>query len=157
MKKFLLSTTLILASTAYVAFGRQPPASLPALADLSALSGPVGAGDASFPTLALVAVQSIAAGPPPPDALPAATRILADSATQGRHPSIGAAVTLASSAPPSLAAMPLAGAAFKDGTYTGTPADAYFGTVQVRAVISGGKLASVDVLNYPADRSRSAG
>ncbi|HVU75587.1 MAG TPA: FMN-binding protein [Candidatus Paceibacterota bacterium] len=44
---------------------------------------------------------------------------------------------------------------YADGTYTGSPANAYYGTVQVQAVVSGGKLASVSFLQYPNDRSTS--
>ena len=40
-------------------------------------------------------------------------------------------------------------AQYKDGTYTGTPADAVFGTMQVAAVISGGKLTDVQFIQYP--------
>jgi uncharacterized protein with FMN-binding domain len=43
----------------------------------------------------------------------------------------------------------------KDGTYTGDPADAFFGTVQVQAVIKSGRVNSVRFLNYPQDRQRS--
>ena len=34
--------------------------------------------------------------------------------------------------------------------------DAYFGNVQVAAVIAGGKLTDVNILDYPQDRSTSA-
>jgi uncharacterized protein with FMN-binding domain len=44
---------------------------------------------------------------------------------------------------------------FVDGTYTGSVANAYYGNVQVQAVISGGKLANVSFLQYPNDRSTS--
>ncbi|HVW82535.1 MAG TPA: FMN-binding protein [Candidatus Paceibacterota bacterium] len=44
---------------------------------------------------------------------------------------------------------------YADGTYTGSPADAYYGTVEVQAVVSGGKLADVTFLQYPSDRSTS--
>lgn len=44
---------------------------------------------------------------------------------------------------------------FKNGTYTGSAADAYFGTVQVQAVVSGGRLADVNILQYPSDRGTS--
>jgi uncharacterized protein with FMN-binding domain len=44
---------------------------------------------------------------------------------------------------------------FRDGTYTGSPANAYYGTVQVRVVVKNGQVASIDVLNYPSDRSTS--
>ena len=42
-----------------------------------------------------------------------------------------------------------------DGTYTGNAADAYYGIVQVKAVVSGGKLTDVQFLQYPNDRSTS--
>lgn len=44
---------------------------------------------------------------------------------------------------------------FKDGEYVGPASDAYYGYVQVKAVISGGKLADVVFLQYPNDRSTS--
>ena len=44
---------------------------------------------------------------------------------------------------------------YKDGTYTGTAADAYYGYIQVKAVISGGKLVDVQFLQYPSDQRES--
>lgn len=44
---------------------------------------------------------------------------------------------------------------YKDGQYTGSVADAYYGNVQVKAVISGGKIADVQFLDYPQDRGTS--
>ncbi len=44
---------------------------------------------------------------------------------------------------------------YADGTYTGTPADAYYGTVQVQAVIQNGKITDVTFLQYPNDRRTS--
>lgn len=38
---------------------------------------------------------------------------------------------------------------FKDGAYTGSVADAYYGNVQVSATISGGKITDVKFLQYP--------
>ena len=45
--------------------------------------------------------------------------------------------------------------AFKDGTYTGPVADAFYGPMQVQAIIKGGKLADVKALQYPTDRETS--
>lgn len=39
--------------------------------------------------------------------------------------------------------------AYKDGTYTGTSEDAFYGNVQVSATISSGKITSVTFLTYP--------
>lgn len=54
----------------------------------------------------------------------------------------------------STAATPVAGS-YKDGQYTGSIADAYYGNVQVKATVSGGKLTDVTFLEYPNDRSTS--
>jgi uncharacterized protein with FMN-binding domain len=50
---------------------------------------------------------------------------------------------------------PVATGQYKNGTYTGSVADAYYGNIQVAAVISGGKLTNVKVLQYPNDRGES--
>jgi len=44
---------------------------------------------------------------------------------------------------------------YKDGTYTGSLADAYYGNVQVDATVSGGKITSVKFLQYPNTHSYS--
>jgi len=44
---------------------------------------------------------------------------------------------------------------YANGTYTGPVTDAYYGTMQIQAVVSGGKLAGVRVLRYPNDRGTS--
>lgn len=51
--------------------------------------------------------------------------------------------------------MPMRGM-YRDGTYTGSPADAYYGIVQVKAIIRNGKITDVQFLSYPNDRSTSA-
>lgn len=45
---------------------------------------------------------------------------------------------------------------YKDGTYTGDTVDAYYGNVQVQAIISGKKITDIQFLNYPQDRQHSA-
>jgi len=44
---------------------------------------------------------------------------------------------------------------YKDGTYTGAVVDAFFGPVQVKAVVRNGKLADVQFVQYPNDRRTS--
>lgn len=44
---------------------------------------------------------------------------------------------------------------YKDGSYTGTSSDAFYGYIQVLAVISGGKLNDVKFLDYPQDQRNS--
>ena len=58
---------------------------------------------------------------------------------------------LAQATPPSSNRSPQ----LQDGTFSGQAMDAYFGYVQVAAVIQGGRIVSVQVLEYPNDRGRS--
>ena len=45
--------------------------------------------------------------------------------------------------------------AYKNGTYTGPQIDAYYGMVQVEAIVQNGKIADVQFLEYPSDRRTS--
>ncbi|MGZ3646383.1 MAG: hypothetical protein ACXVCM_21335 [Ktedonobacteraceae bacterium] len=45
------------------------------------------------------------------------------------------------------------GTLYKDGSYTGSVADALWGFVQVKAVITHGKITDVQFLQYPNDRN----
>ncbi len=44
---------------------------------------------------------------------------------------------------------------YKNGSYTGNSINFFYGTMQVRAIISGGKLTDVKFLKYPNDRPTS--
>jgi uncharacterized protein with FMN-binding domain len=44
---------------------------------------------------------------------------------------------------------------YADGTYTGSRADALYGVVQVRAVVQGGRITSVEFLSQPSGRRES--
>ncbi len=44
---------------------------------------------------------------------------------------------------------------YKNGTYTGSVADAFYGNIQVQVTISGGNITDVQFLQYPSDRSTS--
>lgn len=44
---------------------------------------------------------------------------------------------------------------YKDGSFNGDSVDASYGNVQVAAIISGGKLIDVNVLDYPSSHSDS--
>jgi uncharacterized protein with FMN-binding domain len=46
-------------------------------------------------------------------------------------------------------------AGLTDGTYTGPTVDAYYGEVQVQAIVQGGRLTAIKVLRYPSDRRTS--
>src|SRR5579859_4664751 len=44
---------------------------------------------------------------------------------------------------------------YKDGTYTGSVEDAFYGNFQVAAVITNGKLSDIKFLQYPNDKTTS--
>ena len=44
---------------------------------------------------------------------------------------------------------------YKDGAYIGSSADAFYGTVQVKAIIHNGIIADVQFLQYPNDQEES--
>ena len=44
---------------------------------------------------------------------------------------------------------------YKNGVYTGDSTDAFYGNIQVQAIIQNGQLADVQFLDYPQDRSNS--
>ena len=44
---------------------------------------------------------------------------------------------------------------YKDGTYTGSEADAFYGYIQVQVTVSSGQISDVTFLQYPNDRRDS--
>lgn len=59
-------------------------------------------------------------------------------------------------APAPTAAPSVTGGQYKDGTFTGASANAFYGQVQVQVVTKDGKISSVTFLDYPKDRRTSA-
>ncbi len=57
--------------------------------------------------------------------------------------------------PPAAGAPGPAKGQYADGTYTGPVVDAYYGLMQIQAIITGGRLTSIKVLRYPNDRRTS--
>ncbi len=50
---------------------------------------------------------------------------------------------------------PKSSSLYKDGSYTGSIADAQWGNIQVKAIIQNGKITDVQFLQYPNERNRS--
>ena len=57
--------------------------------------------------------------------------------------------------PPAASASGPTQAQYRDGAYTGPVVDAYYGLMQIQAIIKGGRLTSIRVLQYPSDRRTS--
>jgi len=83
----------------------------------------------------------------------------ANPAASGSSSSVTSTTSGSSSSTTSTTAAPAAvtvtNALYKDGQFDGNAADAYYGLVQVRAIIQGGKLADVQFLSFPSDRNTS--
>ena len=79
--------------------------------------------------------------------------VLPPPATTSGGTSDSSSSTTSTSSGPSGTVVP--GATYKDGTYTGSQADAQWGLVQIQVVIQNGKMTKVSFLQYPNDRNRS--
>ncbi|QBD75908.1 FMN-binding protein [Ktedonosporobacter rubrisoli] len=79
------------------------------------------------------------------------------AATPATRSSLSSAPTSTSTPAPDTTpgATSTSGSPYKDGTYTGSLADAQWGTVQIQAVIQNGKITNVQFLQYPNERNRS--
>ncbi|MDB4940438.1 MAG: FMN-binding protein [Candidatus Doudnabacteria bacterium] len=64
-------------------------------------------------------------------------------------------LTPSSSTPAAAVKVAIQNGQYKDGSYTGSIADAYYGNIQVSAVIQNGKLTDVQFLQYPNDQRES--
>ena len=125
MKKITLTIWFVVLFGFYVAYERL---------NLSQAVVVVPIGQGTNPTLAPVAVAT-----PTPTQIPAPAK----TPTAGPKPA------------PAPVPTPAPVGMYKDGTYTGSSANAYYGNVQVRAVVQDGKLANVTFLDYPQTHQTS--
>jgi uncharacterized protein with FMN-binding domain len=133
-----------------------PEADLPTQAEADGPADPIAA--AAMPAAARAATP---AGPVQPDAAP----VVAVAEPVQPEPAVAVDVPLPRprpAPPPLLArlAAPLTlrmadAGMLSDGVYTGPPVDAFYGLVQVQAVVAGGRLTGVNVLQFPSHRGTS--
>jgi len=90
-------------------------------------------------------------------ALPPATANEPNSATRPSATSAVPSPTTTTGTPGSSTptATTISGSLYKDGSYTGSQADAQWGYIQVKAIIKNGKITDVQFLQYPNERNRS--
>lgn len=134
MKKIFLSTFLFFTFAAYSLYARIIGASTPAVA----LSLP----DNNAPSVPNTPTPSTTGSKPTPTPSPSSKPTPKPTPTPTPNPS---------PVPPPV----VPAGKYRDGSYTGSVADAYYGKVQVKAVISGGKIIDVQFLDYPKDRQNS--
>ena len=146
MKKYILSFTLIIAFTFYVALNNESASYVVAPGASSSSTAQVG-GPTSTP-------QPVVAGGPPVTSGPATGGTSAGGTSSGTTgTSAGGSGSTGGSAGGSGTTQ--TGSMYKDGTYTGNVANAFYGSLQVAAVIQNGQLADIQFLEYPSDNGHS--
>lgn len=80
----------------------------------------------------------------------ALTNVQTSRDNEALNPQITATPNSSSGNPPSDSSI-----SYKDGTYTGSTEDVFYGNIQVRAIVDGGKLTDIEFLQYPNDRQTS--
>jgi uncharacterized protein with FMN-binding domain len=134
MKKITLTVWFLLLFGFYVAYERTNPSQAIVLAPSSQSQTPL--------TTSNTGTGTVSSTPPPiPNPTPTATP------TQKPLPKPAPA--------PAPVPTPKPIGQYKDGTYTGPAADAYYGNVQVEAIVQGGKIADVKFLDYPQTHQTS--
>lgn len=126
MKKFLVASLFIVASAAYVLVSRAQQGATPSFA------ADTNAATTQAPAQPLV-VNSVATNQPTTPPVSKTATKTTTPAPAPRKPT----------------------GQYTDGTYVGSVADAYYGNIQVEAIISAGRLANVKILQYPNDQGTS--
>ncbi len=141
MKKVFISLVFIGAFVGYVFYNNSTNA-----ANASVNSPVTTVTDTSAPNIVVATTNAVS------NAIDAATSGPATTATTKPAP-----VTIPKPTPVAVTPAPVKKSTgqYVDGTYTGSVADAYYGNVQVRVTVSGGKMTNVAFLQYPNDRSTS--
>lgn len=145
MKKFFFSLGLVIVSGFYVLFSNQnsvsvvTPVAVPGTAENTLPSPPISTNTSGNP---------IASGGNPPTNVPVSTPIPAPAPTP-------TSTSTTTPTPTPVTPPPKPKGLYVDGSYTGSVADAYYGNVQVQAVVSGGKITDVQFLQYPNTHSTS--
>ncbi|HEY9011113.1 MAG TPA: FMN-binding protein [Devosia sp.] len=143
MNKIALSLLVVASSGVYIwdqSHQHETAAPLDALlaSDISQASEATAASPGSS-TVAATTTPATTCVPAGPDAVPAEV----PSTSVPRAEITNAAMTTA------------AGKGMSDGTYTGPTTDAYYGPMQIEAVVQNGKLVTLRALQYPSDRRTS--
>jgi uncharacterized protein with FMN-binding domain len=143
IRKFFVSGFVVFS---FVAYALHEHFTAPAGGSSAALPTPIALVNQSQPT----AVPFTRASEPP---APTVAPPTAPPPPRATEPPVPTAAPQPTAAPPALG--PAAQLGYKDGEYAGPVADAYYGLVQVKAVIQAGKIADVQFLQYPNDRRTS--
>ncbi|MDX8525996.1 FMN-binding protein [Mesorhizobium sp. MSK_1335] len=114
------------------------------------------------PALAASPPQAAKLAPPKQNPAPAAASVpTPDAPTFAATPAVYIPIPQPRPAYPQATArvihtgMKLTAQGYADGAYTGPAADAYYGIIQIQALVQGGRLTALKILKYPNDRRTS--
>ena len=110
-------------------------------------------------TPAQALAQLPAADTPPPAAPPPQPQVAANVPMPRLRPAFArppaSPPVIRTAATPTAMRIAAATGTYADGTYDGPVVDAYYGLMQIEAIVQGGRLSSIRVLRYPNDRRTS--
>ncbi|MDR3642837.1 MAG: FMN-binding protein [Candidatus Doudnabacteria bacterium] len=161
MKKFIYSLIFIGGFAFYAVYQNRLGQNPGAFADVSVTSPAAIVPTSTAPNSNISTQTPISNNPPDNPAgrsqspSPTATAPTPTSQAAQPTPTLTAKPAPAPQPTPTLTAAPAPKGQYTDGQYTGTVADAYYGNVQVKVTVSGGKITDVIFLQYPSDRSTS--
>ncbi len=156
IKKFLVSSAVVISFLGYSAYQKLHPPVRPMLLTVKSplISITPSLTPTSTPTPTLTPTPTPA---PPPHviselqiAYPTPTQV----PTETPIPSAGPTAPPPTPTPTNIPT-PIPSGAYKDGTYSGDVTDAFYGYMQVQVVVSGGKISDIQFLQYPNDRQTS--
>jgi uncharacterized protein with FMN-binding domain len=142
VRKFFLSAFVVFTFVAYILHEH--------------VTNPEGAASATAPTQDPISTRRVQVAPTAQPTVPQAARSI-PTATPQAVQTIPANTPQPVEPTSTIAPPPTAvvAGAYKDGEYTGSRVNAFWGLVQVKAVVQHGKLADVQFLQYPNDRRTS--
>jgi uncharacterized protein with FMN-binding domain len=146
-RKFFVSSFVVITFIVYALFFGTPTGGIS-----TAVPQQSTAAQHAPPSVAQVAAAT-APPPPQPTAAPLVTQPVptAQPATDQPAPTAQPIPT----AQPTPVPVVQAKGAYTDGEYAGSVTDAYYGNMQVKAIIQAGKISDVQILEYPNDRRTS--
>jgi uncharacterized protein with FMN-binding domain len=143
VKKFVVSAFVVSTFVAYTIHDRLNGT------DRASASAPSSSSDTNQATLVPSPTYALSST----DVSAFATAVAAVASASSPTPAQAATTRIAS--PTVVPPIVVAGNGYRDGQYTGNVADAFFGDVQVKATIQGGRISDVQFLQYPSDRRTS--
>lgn len=146
MKKYLLSFSLLVVFAIYIVLTGQDQTNV---APLAVNSGASQGAPTTNPNTSTPPATTTGASAPIADTTPKPT----SGSTSKPKPTPAPAPAPAPT--PAPAPVPASTGKYKNGTYQGDVTDAFYGPMQVAAVIKGGQISDVQLLQYPSGSGHS--